>query len=113
VIDELFFPSGVVSLGGAHRQAPVATGLDPKMQESEPNLEGMSSRSMNLSQAYFCCYYESVLLRPEGSSLDSFSQLCVSCCLLFYEEGARSGLDPDFLDFLSTSLTSPTFFKSR
>lgn len=101
-----------VSLGGAHRQAPVATGLDPKMQESEPSLEGMSSRSMNLSQAYFCCYYESVLLRPE-SSLDSFSQLCVSCCLLFYEEGARSGLDPDFLDFLSTSLTSPTFFKSR
>lgn len=92
----------------------MATGLlDPKMQESESNREPMSSWSTNLSQACFCCYYESVLLRPE-SSLDSFSQLCgVSCCLLFYEEGARSGLDPDVLDFLSTSLTSPTFFKPR
>lgn len=90
----------------------MATGLDAKMQESEANLERMSSWSTNLSQAYFSCYYESVLLRPE-SSLDSFSQVCISCCLLFYEEGARSGLDPDFLDFLSTSLTSPTFWKSR
>lgn len=90
----------------------MATGLDPEIQELGPNLERRSSWSMNLSQAYFSCYYESVLLRPE-TSLDSFSHLCSSCCLWFYEEGALSGLDPDSLAFLSTSLTSPAFFKSR